>query len=156
MHDLAFNTVTLNVFLHYTIHCICPCTSFDIMLIFLLCLCAIKQPPGSWISPNEPKMLHRELKEIILMKSVAALYKLLRVRLMPRADFISLITIVTVCFEWYIIITGRMFNLHQLRHVFRTMVIHSYDFHYRNLIRNPGIEPGPTWFVVQEIRRRAS
>ena len=94
------------------------------MLTFVLCWCAVKLPSSSSVIPNEPTMLPLEVKEMLLMKTIAALYKFLRVRLMPRADVISLITMVTVCFEWYVIITGRKFNLHQLRQMLRTTVIH--------------------------------
>ena len=108
-------------------------------LTSVLCWYAVKLPTMSSVSPNEPTILPLELKEMMLMKGVAALYKLLGVRLMPRADFVSLITMVTVCFEWYIIITGRKFNLHQLRQMFRKTVFRCkmlLSFHLQAIVNN--------------------
>ena len=60
------------------------------------------------------------------MKVIAMMYVLCRTRLLPRADIVSLLTVISVCRKWSTIVIGRRINRKQIRYFFRTQVIIQY------------------------------
>lgn len=54
----------------------------------------------------QSSVLPYEMIELIVIKAVAALYAYHRIRLLPRADVLSLITVSSVCSEWCSIALG--------------------------------------------------
>jgi hypothetical protein len=59
-------------------------------------------------------VLPHEVLEMIAMKAVIALFAIYRVRLLPRADVLSLVTICSVCREWYAVFSTRSYNRRKL------------------------------------------
>jgi hypothetical protein len=63
-----------------------------------------------------------EVVEMIVMKAAASLHRVLRMRLLPRADVITLRTLYSVCWMWWMMLTGRKFNKRQIRWLFTEKV----------------------------------
>ena len=54
--------------------------------------------------------------EMILVKSVVKLYSSNQDHRATGADILSLVTVCSVCYEWYAVITRRDYNRRQVRH----------------------------------------
>ena len=46
-----------------------------------------------------------EMMELVVMKAVSSLYNVYKVRFLPRADLLTLTSVMSVCHEWWKIIT---------------------------------------------------
>jgi hypothetical protein len=71
--------------------------------------------------PDFLPVLPLELWEIILIKAGVALHKVFRVRLLPSADLLTLVTLITVCYQWWQMLDRREFIRKQLRNLFQTV-----------------------------------
>lgn len=73
----------------------------------------------------QPMILPREVLELILIKGVLALYVFHQIHSFPQANWLSLTTTASVCFEWFSTIARRKHNQRQIRHQFkRTVKLH--------------------------------
>jgi hypothetical protein len=59
-------------------------------------------------------VLPHEVLEMIAMKAVISLFAIYRVRLQPRADVLSLVTICSLCHEWYAVFSTRSYSRRKL------------------------------------------
>lgn len=66
--------------------------------------------------------------ELILIKGIIALCVYHRLRLLPQAAWLSVVTVVSVCFEWYSTVASRRHNRKQIRQQFKQTVFHLISF----------------------------